>query len=90
MSKRKPKKTDKVNEVNEPAAEYMADKVVVFNSFQEQEEYELKKMAELSSVQVLEQLRKFINIAYGMHGYNPENLPLKHSIRIIENPDEHF
>jgi hypothetical protein len=78
------------DEVNEPAAEYQAGKIIFFHSFKEQEEYELKQMAALSSIQILEQLRKFINVAYVMHGYNPDNLPLAHSIRIIENPDEHI
>lgn len=89
MSKRKPKKKQS-NEVNEPAVGYTVGKMPVFNSFDAQEEYELKQMAALSPNQILEQLRKFINIAYGMHGYDPQKLPLVHSIRIIKNADEHI
>ncbi|MDQ3110136.1 MAG: hypothetical protein M3R17_09590 [Bacteroidota bacterium] len=89
MAKRKQKK-DEPNEVNEPATEYNARNIIFFNSFEEQEEYELKQMASYSSLQILEQLRQSINIAYGMHGYNPEKLPQIHNVRIIENPDEHI
>lgn len=87
MTKRKSKK---INELNEPVAGYRTGKVAVFKSFEEQEEYELKQMAALTPAQLLEQLRKFINIAYGMHGYDPGKLPLKHSIRIIKNPEKHI
>jgi hypothetical protein len=89
MPKRKQVKKQ-INEVNEPAVDYSAGKIRSFNSFEEQEEYELKQMAALDPKQILEQLRKFINIAYGMHGYDPQNLPLIHSIRIIKNSDEHI
>jgi hypothetical protein len=54
----------------------------VFNSFEEQEAYERWEMAKLSPEQTLIQLRKFINIAYGMYGYNPSDLPIKHDIEI--------
>lgn len=72
------------NELNEPAVEHGRE-IHVFNSFKEQEDYELKQMAMLSSIEILQQLRKFINIAYGMHGYDPNKLPKKHTIKIIEN-----
>ena len=71
------------NKVNEPAAAYHKKQIQIFNSFEEQEAYELKKMAGLSPIEILQQLRQFINIAYGMHGYDPNNLPTKHSIKII-------
>jgi len=58
-------------------------KIKIFNSFEEQESYELKKMSELTSIDILKQMRQFINLAYGMHGYNPNNLPTKHTIKII-------
>lgn len=41
-------------------------------------------MAALNSEQILQQLRKFINIAYAMHGYDPNNLPQSHSIKITQ------
>jgi hypothetical protein len=81
MSDKEEKETDKVNE---PGAVYPSREIRVFKSFEEQEAYEMKKMAELSSLEILQQLRKFINIAYGMHGYDPNNLPKEHSIRIVE------
>ena len=73
----------KSSTVAEPNVAYEKRKVHIFKSFEEQEQYELTEMAELSSSEILEQLRRFINIAYGMHGYNPDNLPKKHSIKII-------
>jgi hypothetical protein len=86
MSKRKLKN----NQVNEPIAEYKSREIKFFGSFEEQEEYELKQMALLSSQEILEQMRKSINIAYGMHGYDPENLPKVHTVRIIKGSDEHI
>ena len=64
-------------------AAYGTNHVRVFNSFEEQASYELSQLAALSSEQILQQLRKFINIAYGMHGYNPDKLPKKHFVKII-------
>jgi hypothetical protein len=55
----------------------------VFHSFEEQEEYEISEMSKLTSIEILQQLRKFINIAYGLKGYDPNNLPKKHSIKIL-------
>lgn len=72
------------NEMNEPAVEYGRE-IYFFNSFKEQEDYELKQMALLSPIEILQQLRQFINVAYGMHGYDAKKLPKKHTIKIIEN-----
>ena len=84
MPKKKAYKTkEKPTTVAEPNVAYGKRKVHIFKSFEEQEQYELTEMAALSSSEILEQLRRFINIAYGMHGYNPDNLPKKHSIKII-------
>lgn len=83
MAKGKSKNKKKSDEVNESVVEYRTGKIVVFKSFQEQEAFELEQMALLSPVQILKQLRKFINIAYGIHGYDPKKLPKKHSVRII-------
>ncbi|HVA97297.1 MAG TPA: hypothetical protein VNG53_00260 [Bacteroidia bacterium] len=82
MAKKKNSKS-KSNKVSEPTANYQSKKITFFNSFEEQAAYELKQMAALSSIQILQQLRKFINIAYGLHGYNPNKLPKKHSVRIV-------
>ena len=71
------------NEVNEPAASYSSREIHLFHSFEEQEALELKKMAALSPLEILQHLRPSINIAYGMHGYNPDNLPVEHRITII-------
>lgn len=54
-----------------------------FDSFEELSKYELQQMAQLNGIEILKQLRKLINTAYGMHGYNPDKLPQKHTIKII-------
>ena len=71
------------NEANEPATSYGGG-FRIFNSFQDQELYELKLMASLDPKKILEQMRMFINTAYGMHGYDPNDLPKKHTIKIIK------
>lgn len=71
------------NEANEPVASYGGE-FRIFNSFEEQELYELKLMASFKPQQILEQMRKLINTAYGMHGYDPTKLPQKHNIKIIK------
>jgi hypothetical protein len=55
----------------------------IYTSFEEQAADELAEMVQLSLIEILTQLRQMIHIAYGMHGYDPENLPTKHTIRII-------
>ncbi len=77
----KTKDTD--NELNEPSFNYQRE-FHVFDSFEEQAAFERRQMQELSPVERLRQLRQFINIAYGMHGYDPNNLPTIHTVRIIE------
>ncbi len=52
----------------------------VFASFEEKELFELQEMAALSPLERLQQLRLMINVAYGMHGYNPDKLPTQHHI----------
>ncbi|HET6992961.1 MAG TPA: hypothetical protein VFJ43_16635 [Bacteroidia bacterium] len=86
---KKSKKKNNLNEVNEPAAEYGSREMIFFNSFQEQQAYEFKQLVLLSPEEILQQLRKMINLAYGMHGYNPDKLPYNHTIRIV-TPDEHI
>ena len=74
---------EKDDNVNEPTSIYGKRELHIFKSFEEQEEYELKTLAALSSEKILEQLRQLINLAYGMHGYKPNNLPKKHTIKIL-------
>ena len=62
---------------------YENNRIKIFNSFEEQAAYELQAMSELSPEQILQQMRMFINTAFAMHGYDPENLPEKHSVKII-------
>ncbi len=69
---------------------YSEDKLRIMNSQEELELYELKRMAGLSPVQLLTEMRQLINLAYGMHGFDPHNLPSKHSIKIIRPGDEHI
>ncbi len=52
----------------------------IFQSFEEQEDYELGEMAKLSSPEILRQMRKLVNLAYGMHGYDPSKLPKVHKL----------
>lgn len=44
-------------------------------------------MASLNSTEILQQLRNLINLAYGMHGYNPNKLPKQHTITNIKYID---
>lgn len=55
----------------------------IFASFEAQEEFELSQMQQLSGKERLIQMRQFINIAYGMHGYDPNNLPTVHTVKIL-------
>ncbi len=70
------------NKLNKPQASYERP-LQIFNSFEEQHDYELSEMAKLSGEEILKQMRQMINIAYGMHGYDPLKLPKKHDIKII-------
>ena len=69
-------------EVIDPLSIYKNSRIKFFNSFEEQEEYELREMAKLSPVEILQQMRQLINIAYGMHGYDPKKLPKKRNLTI--------
>jgi hypothetical protein len=81
MSKKK--RANKMGKAEEPGTGYKRP-FKIYSSFEEQNENELEEMARLKPEELLLQLRKFINIAYGMHGYNPNDLPKKHSIKIIK------
>lgn len=84
MPKKKVYKTQsKESSAKEPFVGYKDKRIQIFTSFEEQNEFNLKQMAKLSSEEILVQLRQLINLAYGMHGYNPDKLPKKHTIRII-------
>lgn len=69
--------------INEPIVLYKNKNFHIFNSFEEQENYKLEQMAKLSSEEILKQMRQLINLAYGMHGFDPNNLPKKHTIKIV-------
>jgi hypothetical protein len=82
------KKKDQVNNdeshLNEPAASYSSKRSVkIFNSFEEQENYNRMQMAALTPFERLQQLRKMINVAYGMYGFDPDNLPKKHKLTFL-------
>lgn len=85
MAKKKKYKTsDKENELKDSLSPYTEKKsVVIFKSFEEQEEYNRAQMAKLTPLERLQHLRKMINVAYGMFGYDPDNLPTKHKITIL-------
>ena len=60
--------------------------ILIFKSFEEQEDYNRLQMAKLTHLERLQHLRKMINVAYGMYGYDPNNLPTKHKITILDSP----
>lgn len=77
---------NKENKANDPLVPY-TKRLNIFHSFEEQEAHELKEMAAFSSIEILQHLRQCINLAYGMHGYNPNKLPKKHTITNIKYID---
>lgn len=78
--KKKHTKQKKVTkQANEPSAVY-GKSLVFFKSFEEQEEYNREKVILLNPIEILQHLRQMINIAYGMHGFDPQKLPKKHKI----------
>ena len=74
------------DKANEPLVPYTKT-FKIFNSFEEQELHELKEMASLTSHEILLHMRKVINLAYGMHGYDAKNLPKHHTISNIKYID---
>jgi hypothetical protein len=84
MAKKKKYKNSEENELNDSLTPYAEKKsVVIFKSFEEQEVYNRAQMAKLTPLERLQHLRKMINVAYGMFGYDPNNLPTKHKITIL-------
>lgn len=82
--KKKYKNKEEKNKLHEPLASYSAkNSILIFKSFEEQEEYNRIQMANLTPLQRLEQLRRMINVAYGMFGYDPAKLPAKHKLTIL-------
>jgi hypothetical protein len=57
-----------------------------FNSQEEKEELDLMRMRNLSHEERMMEMRQCINVAYGMHGFDPSNLPQKHKITFILPP----
>jgi hypothetical protein len=85
MTKKKTiKPNDDLQAVNEPVGTYVPHRIRFFKSFEELNDFELQEMASLSPEKILQDLRNFINTAYGMHGYNPDKLPTIHTIKIIQ------
>ena len=80
---KKEKDDDKPNKVDEPEIVYGKKSLRIYNSFEEQREDELKYMASLTPTERLMEMRKLINLAYGLHGFDPANLPEKHTIKIV-------
>lgn len=77
-------KKKKNETVEEPIASYATRSIRVFSSHEEQAHYELEQMAKFSSIEILQQMRKLINLAYGMHGFDSSKLPQQHTIKIIK------
>lgn len=82
--KKKYKTSEEENKVNEPLSSFSEKKsILIFKSFEEQEDYNRAQMAKLTPLERLQNLRKMINLAYGMYGFDPNNLPTKHKITIL-------
>lgn len=62
----------------------MKRSIKFYNSFEEQEEDSRSQLAMLSSSELMIALRKLINMNFGMSGFNINNLPKKHTIKIIQ------
>lgn len=81
---RKYKKPSSPNtkKVEDIAALYQKTEIQVYNSYSDKLSQDLIYVAGLNPLQRLQQLRQLINLAYGMHGYDPENIPTLHRISI--------
>lgn len=82
MDEKDENKKDK-NEVNDPGIPYGEGKnrIVIFKSFEEQEEYSAKVAAALTPLECLEHMRKLINVGYRLNGIDMDKPPTKHSIK---------
>lgn len=58
--------------------------ITFYNSFEEQEEDGRKQLAKLSSTELMLSLRKLINMNFRTTDFDINNLPQKHTIKIIE------
>jgi len=58
--------------------------ITFYNSFEEQEDDSRKQLAMLSSSELLLALRKIINMNFRLTGFDIDNLPKKHTIKIIQ------
>ena len=69
-------------EANEPPLSYGSgiNRMVFFNSFEEQEEYTAKVAAALTPLECMQHMRKLINLSYRMDGIDFNNPPTQHSI----------
>ena len=77
-------------EAQEPSINYGKRTIRIYKSFEEQAEEELKYMASLSPLETLMEMRKMINLAYGLHGFDPNNIPKKHSIKLVSYKGKMF
>ncbi|HWY10536.1 MAG TPA: hypothetical protein VN026_04370 [Bacteroidia bacterium] len=76
-------KNKKENKVNDPGVSHGEGKnrIVIFKSFEEQEEYNSKVAAALTPLECLEQMRKLINVGYRLNGIDMDKPPSQHSIK---------
>ena len=58
-------------------------RIRIYKSFEEADQADRIYMANLTPVQTLEQMRMFINKAFGMKGFDPSDLPIERNIKII-------
>lgn len=61
-------------------------KLTFFKSIEDKNLDDLKAMRASTFEERMLQLRADINLAYGMYGFDPENLPTKHFLTFIQPP----
>lgn len=61
-------------------------KLKFYSSQEELDEAELKRMREMTPEERMREMRLHINLAYGLHGFDPNNLPTKHTLTFIYPP----
>ena len=59
--------------------------ITFYNSFEEQEEDRRRQQAALTTNELMLSLRKLINFNFGLKGFDIDNLPKKHCIKISDN-----
>jgi hypothetical protein len=79
----KEKDKNKKDKPENPKVSYEnKDRIVIFSSLEEQEEYNARVAASLSPIECLQHMRKLINVGFKLQGIEVTHPPKKHSIVI--------